>query len=142
MRAFALFLLLSLVSTPGRYDGRVSPQPSSRPQLTIRQVDDFEVTGTGDHANWRKAEWTPLNRRQADGHPYDARFKALYSTTGLYVLMDATDRKLTAAMNEDFMHLWTEDVFEVFLWPDERYPVYFEYEISPLNHELPIIIPN
>jgi hypothetical protein len=30
----------------------------------------------------------------------------------------------------------------VFLWTDERYPVYFEYEISPLNHELPIIVPN
>ena len=40
------------------------------------------------------------------------------------------------------MDLWNEDVFEVFLWTDERYPVYFEYEISPLNHELPILIPN
>jgi len=45
-------------------------------------------------------------------------------------------------MNEDFLDLWNEDVFEFFLWPDERYPVYFEYEISPLGYELPIIIPN
>ena len=66
----------------------------------------------------------------------------LYSQTGLYFLMDGTDRKLTASMNEDFLDLWNEDVFEVFLWTDERYPVYFEYEISPLNHELPIIVPN
>ena len=124
------------------YDVRVDGQTPARPQLTIRQVDDFEVTGAGDHANWQKAAWTTLNRRQADGHPYEARFKALYSRTGLYVLMDATDRKLTATMNQDFMHLWTEDVFEVFLWTDERYPVYFEYEISPLNYELPILIPN
>ena len=28
------------------------------------------------------------------------------------------------------------------LWPDERWPVYFEYEISPLGRELPILIPN
>ncbi|MHC4702109.1 MAG: carbohydrate-binding family 9-like protein, partial [Planctomycetota bacterium] len=33
-------------------------------------------------------------------------------------------------------------VFEFFLWPDEQYSVYFEYEISPLGYELPIIIPN
>jgi hypothetical protein len=125
-----------------RYDVRVTAQTPARAQLTIKQVPDFEVTGAGDNANWQQAEWTPLNRRQADGHPYDARFKVLYSTTGLYVLMDATDRKLTATMNDDFMHLWTEDVFEVFLWTDERFPVYFEYEISPLNHELPILIPN
>ena len=39
------------------------------------------------------------------------------------------------------MDLWNEDVFEVFLWTDERYPVYLEYEISPLNHELPILDP-
>ena len=56
--------------------------------------------------------------------------------------MDGTDRKLTATMNEDFMDLWNEDVFEVFLWTDERHPIYFEYEISPLNQELPILIPN
>ena len=56
--------------------------------------------------------------------------------------MEGTDRKLTATMTDDFMDLWNEDVFEVFLWTDERYPVYFEYEISPFNHELPILIPN
>ena len=33
-------------------------------------------------------------------------------------------------------------MFEVFLWPDERDPIYFEYEISPLNRELPILVPN
>ena len=31
---------------------------------------------------------------------------------------------------------------EVFLWPDESVPVYFEYEVSPLNYELPILVPN
>jgi hypothetical protein len=56
--------------------------------------------------------------------------------------MEAEDRTLTAAMNEDFLDLWNEDVFEFFLWPDEQYPVYFEYEISPLGYELPILIPN
>ena len=30
----------------------------------------------------------------------------------------------------------------MFLWPDERDQLYFEYEISPLGYELPIIVPN
>jgi hypothetical protein len=131
-----------LVAATTSYDDVVQTQPEGRPQLSVKAADDFEVTGTGDHAAWRQAEWTPMRRRQADGHPYDSRFKMLYSSTGLYFLMDATDRKLTAAMTEDFMHLWTEDVFEVFLWTDERHPVYFEYEISPLNRELAILVPN
>ena len=74
-------------------------------------------------------------------HAYETRVKVLYSPTGLYVLMDATDRRLTATMKEDFLDLWNEDVFEFFLWPDEKQPVYFEYEISPLGFELPILVP-
>ena len=66
----------------------------------------------------------------------------LYSSQGVYVLFDATDKILTATMAEDFLDLWTEDVFECFFWTDERYPIYFEYEISPLGYELPIIVPN
>ncbi|HMF94033.1 MAG TPA: carbohydrate-binding family 9-like protein [Vicinamibacterales bacterium] len=117
-------------------------QPGARPRLAVRPAADFEVTGAGDHAAWQQADWVSLHRREADGHPYDTRFKTVYSSTGLYFLIEGTDRTLTASMNEDFMDLWNEDVFEVFLWTDERYPAYFEYEISPLNHELPILIPN
>ena len=49
---------------------------------------------------------------------------------------------MTATYEEDFADLWKEDVFEAFLWPDERDPLYFEYEVSPLGRELPILIPN
>ena len=113
-------------------------QRDGRPRVSVRPADDFEVTGAGESAAWRQAEWVPLRRREPDGHAYDTRFKTLYSGTGVYFLIEGTDRTLTATMNEDFMDLWNEDVFEVFLWTDERYPAYFEYEISPLNHELPI----
>ncbi|MHC4324567.1 MAG: amidohydrolase family protein [Planctomycetota bacterium] len=110
--------------------------------LRIRRTEDFAVSGAGDAPAWQKAAWEPLNLRNSDGHQYKTHVKMLYSGTGLYVLMDAEDRKITATMKEDFLNLWQEDIFEVFLWTDERYPVYFEYEISPLGFELPIIIPN
>ncbi len=108
----------------------------------VRRTDDFEVTGDGVNSAWQKAEWVPLRKRNADGHPYETRIKLLYSATGLYVLMDGTDSEITSKMNEDFLDLWNEDVFEIFLWSDEKHPIYFEYEISPLAHELPILIPN
>lgn len=134
---------LVLMTAAGPHEVAMQPRPTPvRPQLSVKLIDDFDVTGAGDHAAWRTTPWTALRRRQADGHPYESRFKLLYSDTGLYVLMDATDRTLTATMKEDFMDLWKEDVFEVFLWTDERHPVYFEYEISPLNRELAILVPN
>jgi predicted TIM-barrel fold metal-dependent hydrolase len=110
--------------------------------LHVQQTEDFAVNGAGEAPAWKKAAWEQLNLRSTDGHQYKTCVKMLYSATGLYVLMEAEDNTVTATMKEDFLNLWNEDVFEFFLWPDEQYPVYFEYEISPLGFELPIIIPN
>jgi len=126
---------LCLMAPAGDNQAAMAAQPPARPRLSVKPVEDFAVTGQGDHAAWQQAEWTPLRRRQPDGHPYDTRFKVLYSTTGLYFLMDGTDKTLTATMGEDFMDLWNEDVFEVFLWTDERYPVYFEYACKRITAE-------
>ena len=117
------------------------PQPPEK-VLAVSRAEDFEINGLGDAPAWAKVPWEPLQFRGTGSHPYQTRVKLLYSATGLYVLMEATDQKLTATLQEDFLDLWEEDVFEFFLWPDERQPVYFEYEISPLGVELPILIPN
>ena len=60
----------------------------------------------------------------------------------MYFLVECEDRKLTSTLTEDNTDLYNEDVVEVFLWTDEEYPLYFEYEISPMNYELVLIIPN
>jgi hypothetical protein len=115
----------------------------ARPVMRVVATDsDFVVTGRGSSKAWNVVQWTTLTRRPGGVHDYTTRVKMLYSKTGLYVLMDATDRLLTATIKDDFANLWTEDVFEFFLWPDERWPIYFEYEISPLGQELPILVPN
>ena len=118
-----------------------SRQPAAK-VLRIRRTEDFVINGTGEAPAWEKTTREPLTLRATDGHQYQTHIKMLYSGTGLYVLMEAEDRKITAKMSEDFLDLWNEDVFEFFWWPDERYPAYFEYEISPLGFELPILIPN
>jgi hypothetical protein len=108
----------------------------------VKPTADFEVTGDGSNAAWAKAAWEPLHKRDTVGPDHATKVKVLYSPKGLYVLADLADKKLTSTITKDFENLWLEDVFEVFLWTDERDTVYFEYEISPLNYELPIIIPN
>ena len=110
----------------------------------VVRSDDFTVTGDGSNQNWAKAQWLQLTqRRPAEVDPARiTRVKMLYSGNGVYCLFDCPDKKLTATMEADFLDLWTEDVVEVFFWTDEAAPAYFEYEISPLNYELPILISN
>ncbi len=117
-------------------------QQAGPPVLNVPAVADFAVTGRGDHAAWRPVPWTPLTARGDVADAPSTRMKVAWSPTGLYVLMEGADRRLTATFEEDFADLWKEDVFEAFVWPDERDPLYFEYEISPLGRELPILIPN
>jgi hypothetical protein len=142
MKLLAALVPLGLAACAAASGPDPNPAPGSFPSLHVKLAEDFEVDGSGAAPAWKTTEWTPLRKRQADGHPYDARFKILYSKTGLYVLMDGTDRKLTTTGREDFAHLWEEDVYEAFFWTDESAPLYFEYEISPLAHELPILVSN
>ncbi len=108
----------------------------------VAKVENFELTGSGGSEAWQKAQWADMKREEKGGHTYFSRFKMVYSSTGLYFLFSGSDEWLSATMKKDFMDLWLEDVFEVFLWPDERHPLYFEYEISPLNCELPLLVTN
>lgn len=143
--AAAALAALLVILAPNLTAQPATESPETRvamPQTTVKPTQDFELTGDGSADAWTTTEWVELNRRPDASHDYTARFKTLYSDTGIYVLFDGTDSRLTATLPNDFDSLWTEDVYEVFLWPDETYPVYFEYEISPLNKELPILVPN
>ena len=108
----------------------------------IKRTRDFNITGDGSADNWNNAEWLKLPRRSGTGVAYETQVKLLYSDSGIYCHYRCEDHKITATMQEDFLDLWNEDVIEVFFWTDEAVPLYFEYELSPLNFELPLLVPN
>jgi hypothetical protein len=110
-------------------------------KLKVRHTADFEVTGNGTDPAWNATEWIVLSRIKGSS-PYATRVKLLYSDKGIYALYDCSDSRITATLREDFTSLWKEDVVEMFLWPDETFPIYLEYELSPLNYELAILVPN
>ncbi len=101
------------------------------------------VTGEGDPSYWQATDWITITVQEATlPTGLGTQVKTLYSDNGIYFLFKCEDQKLTATLQKDFTTLFKEDVVEVFLWPDESVPVYFEYELSPLNYELPILVPN
>jgi hypothetical protein len=109
--------------------------------LIVKKIPDFELTGRGDSFLWSTTDWHPIQRHKGNAN-YETRFKILYSPAGIYCLYSCADETIIATKTDDNSDLWTEDVVEAFFWPDERWPVYFEYELSPKNVELAIIVPN
>src|SRR5437868_3198399 len=110
--------------------------------MHIKKTTDFKITGDGGAINWNSAEWMILPQRNSTNAAYKTQIKLLYSDSGIYCLYNCEDKKITATLKEDFLDLWYEDVVEAFFWTDESVPMYLEYELSPLNYELPILVPN
>jgi hypothetical protein len=115
----------------------------SLPDSTIiKKCKDFKITGEGQAIACENAKWISLLPPSDQNKSYTSKVKVLYSETGIYFLFSCEDKKLTSSMRADNLNLWEGDVVEVFLWTDEKFPVYFEYELSPYNYELPILVPN
>jgi hypothetical protein len=139
MKAYAQSLTLAIFFISGCIQAQ---DPGTKNDvLVVKPTTDFEVSGKGTADPWKNTGWIELPKRKGVTD-YRTRAKLLYSATGIYALFSCADKKITATMKEDFANLWTEDVVELFLWTDESIPLYFEYELSPLNYELSILVPN
>jgi len=139
-----LLLLLLIAGAIYPYGANATVADST---LLIKKTSDFKVNGEGTAANWNSANWFDITvqngpKQTVPGKQFPTRVKIMYSEKGIYFLFDCTDKKLTSTILEDFGALFKEDVVEVFLWPDTSVPIYLEYEVSPLNYELAILVPN
>lgn len=110
--------------------------------LLVRSCQDFQINGKGDNLQWCKTVWTELKKLDSGGTDYKSCFKILYSFTGIYVLFYGEDDKITSHFKKDFDEIFKADVFEVFFHINSSEPIYFEYEISPLNKELVLLMVN
>jgi hypothetical protein len=84
----------------------------------------------------RLVSLAPLHlKNSADGSPARlATAVRLGARQGaLLVRFDGRDRGVVATLTGRDDPLWTEDVFEVFLSPDDPPVVYYEFEVNPLG---------
>jgi Carbohydrate family 9 binding domain-like len=138
---FTIYFLISLFTTV--FSSSATGQSIAENSIfRIRKSENFELTGDESESSWDQASWVTLPRRQGSASGYNTKIKLLYSDTGIYGLFSCDDKKITATMDADFADLYLEDVIEAFFWPDTTVSVYFEYELSPRNKELAILVPN
>ena len=140
-----IFFLMFMSICSGLHSQSLSGEKKDAQEIyRIVPTDDFEITGKGENEKWNRADWLQLPRRRPvmAENSLSTQMKAMYSENGIYFLFICQDKVLSSTMLADFLDLWKEDVVEVFLWTDEELPFYFEYEISPLDYELPLLISN
>lgn len=140
---FLLILLIIFTPKKSLSQNHTNPQ-NEKAGLVVKKTADFTVSGYGDAKQWNQTEWVELTQRTNHERSSGlvSKMKVLYSEKGLYVLFNSEDKTVSATIEANYEELWREDVVEVFLWPDESEPNYFEYEISPLNYELPLLVLN
>jgi len=141
-RFFKIICSLLIICPAFAVAQATNEKTDSQTVLKVKHITDFVVTGDGSAAAWNNTEWVTLPQRSGMGIGHQTQVKVLYSDSGIYCLYHCEDNKITATLKEDFLDLWNEDVIEAFFWTDEAIPMYFEYELSPLNYELPILVPN
>ena len=141
VRKVFLIQILMFLSCSWAYSMPV-PIPKSDTILLVPFCKDFLVSGNGEHVQWQQSPWHSLQKLDEGGKEYKSRFKIMYSLKGIYVLFYGEDLAITSPFKNDFENLFEADVFEVFFHPQPSEPLYFEYEISPLNKELVLLIVN
>lgn len=120
-------------------DGLTLDRASTTP-LLVKKVNDFDIIGSGTNMAWEAVEWNRLSKLDEEGPDYPSKFKIQYSHTGIYILFEGTDVKITTSDYEDMDRIWNGDVFEVFFHPDPKEPIYFEYEVNQFGKQLLLTI--
>jgi Carbohydrate-binding family 9 len=101
----------------------------------LRTRVPVKVDGKLDDPVWASAPAVGNFVNNADGSPtpLQTEAKILYDDRFLYFGYSCQDENVWATMTKRDEHLWTEEVFEVFLRADLQYKSYIELEVNPLD---------
>lgn len=107
----------------------------------LRRCETFPLGLPAAEQHWARAEPARLTH-VGGGTDRETWVRMLWSQQGIYIRIDCVDEKLAGAGDQNFGDLYTGDVVEIFLHPHRETPVYLEYELSPLDAELPLLVCN
>lgn len=137
------FALICLAVLLGGLLVRSQTPAFNRPVHEVwRTTQPIKVDGILDDAAWAKARLVgPLvNNSDGSSSPLKSECKVLYDDNFLYFASRFQDENIWATMKKRDEHLWTEEVFEVFLRADQNQKSYIELEVNPLGAMIDIFL--
>lgn len=123
----------------------VTEEEKAQGYLCLRTRGKIKLDGVLDEPDWQRAkriEFIPLGEAPAgQKRPTSAYGKLLYDENNLYIAMAAQDKNIWATIEKHDADIFTEDVLEAFFKPSKTHPTYFEFEWSPNNVTLDLVVP-
>ena len=107
---------------------------------TVPRCRFFDISTSAPCNLWDTQDWTPLCKSTGPS-AFETKFKTLWCEKGIYFLIFSADDHFKPSRLNDFDDLYNEDVVEVFLHPDTDQRLYLEFEVSPFNKELTLLVP-
>jgi len=116
-----------------------TPRPAYE---VLRASQPIVVDGRLNDPAWGQAPLLGpiVNNRDGSASPLITEMKVLYDDKFLYFASRFVDDNIWATMKKRDEHLWTEEVFEVFLQADLKQTSYIELEVNPLGTLIDIFL--
>lgn len=106
---YILFLLLSLFTFPLHATHYMAPKADVAPI----------IDGNATESCWNLATWSPIDQlwlgQTVSSSDFKGRYKAVWTTEKLYLLVEITDDVLSDYYSDPLSHWWDDDCVEVFL---------------------------
>lgn len=135
---------LAVVVLSGTATGASPDAGHRRPSVQVfRSAVPIKVDGILDDPAWvAKALPTVTLVSNSDGSPSPLKSEArlVYDDRFLYFAFRFEDPNIWATMKRRDEHLWTEEVFEVFVQADPAQTSYLELELNPLGTLIDIFL--
>ncbi len=102
----------------------------------------IQVYGRLDEAVWKSVAPVGPFRENSSGRPSALETEAwiTYDDDFVYFAYRCRDENIWSTRAKRDMHLWEEEVFEVFVQADPNHPSYIELEVNPLGAMLDIFL--
>lgn len=132
------------VAMAGMSSSAFAQLPAPPRYVARRAVDAITVDGVLNEASWALAPRVgkfALIRDTGKPVQFPTEAAIIWDDTNLYVSFASTDREPWGTLKQFDDKLWDEEVVEVFLDPDGDGKQYTEYEVSPDNVLVDLLIP-
>jgi len=103
--------------------------------VCVRASGPITVDGTINEAAWQHAR--PISEfrvwKTLDPPTESTSVRFLFDDSNLYAFFDCADADIAVVHEGRDSFIWESDCVELFLWPDQTKPIYYEFEVSPNN---------